>query len=242
MALALLSKLAWERRTSFGAPVEPDVLSNRASSGWSERDAVTARRRSSQPVTPGLDGRADVPRRAERRSVGASEQGHVSAGQEPEVGHHELDRVRALHGDERAGGQLELLNATVDPRRQLGVRGRASVLDEGDGVRYAGTEETLGDPFSGQYAHRGTVREASQSMQTTQHTTRLTASPTESEPDLRSPLTAGVAGASLGRCSRIGEAKPSIVAECRVCGPGWVIMHNGDGHGARHQLTRLPMS
>ena len=100
IARALLRRLSWESRTSFGAPVDPDVLSSSARSGCRVRRTMGRRALHVQLAAVDVDDGIGCPRLGEAVGVLVGEQRHVVAGEEREVGRHELDRARRLEHDE----------------------------------------------------------------------------------------------------------------------------------------------
>ena len=118
MARALLARLRCERRTSLGAPVEPEVLNRRASSGCSSRSRAGRRRSMSHRPAVGVDHRIGLPHAGQVLVVGAREQGNVVAFEQRQVGDHELDGVAGLQDHERSLGEAELVALVGRPGRR----------------------------------------------------------------------------------------------------------------------------
>ena len=149
IARALLRRLAWDSRTSFGAPVEPDVLRSSARSGCNWRDGSARRPLDAQAVVVDADDGVGLPRRGEPGDVGAGEQRHVATVQQGQVRRHELDGVRCLEDHQRAWWQVELAHALIDGRRQPGVGHDVVAGDERRCLGRAGAEQDRGDPLGG---------------------------------------------------------------------------------------------
>ena len=120
MAAALLWRLSCESRTSFGEPVEPEVLSRRARSGWrSCALPAVALLDDDVVVAPGEDAVRFValedPCR-HHRVVGRHHQGDVTAAQHAEEGDDRAEVGADAHRDQPASGP-EAVGHGVGPSR-----------------------------------------------------------------------------------------------------------------------------
>ena len=124
IALALLSRLVRDSRTSLGEPVEPDVLSRSRSSGWS---AGSGRPVGAKPPSVQVGARAV----GTRQDLVARQQHGVAAGERRQVGDDELDRRRRHQADQLLGGREPGLRpgdeaGEVVVREHLGAGERAA--------------------------------------------------------------------------------------------------------------------
>ncbi len=140
MAAALATRLRSESRTSFGAPVDPDVLRSRRRSGWRSR-VSGAWRSISMPAVDVVTTAAGRHAAANAVEVGAGEQRDVPRFQQGEVGDDELDGVRGAEHDDRPAGQGQLGDPLGDETAQRAVGHGAVAVDERDGVGRAGGQQ-----------------------------------------------------------------------------------------------------
>ena len=161
IARALLRRLAWESRTSFGAPVEPDVLRSSARSGCSSR--ATAR-----PAGARCAGRRrrrrrwrrrPTPRRARRRGRRRAA-GTWSPCSRARYVVTNSTVFEASRIDQRARGQVELAGALMHGRREPGVGHDVVAGDERRRLGRAGAEQDRGDPLGGHPASAPTQYKA----------------------------------------------------------------------------------
>ncbi len=136
MLSALLRTLSRDRRTSLGEPVEPDVLSSRARSGWRSWALCSRRSVAAQPSGPACSTTSGSYAATSCVALGVAavrdEQRDVAVLQRGEVGDHGVEPVGALDEHQSTGVAEASRGSVPDALRELGVGDRTLLGPERD--------------------------------------------------------------------------------------------------------------